>query len=196
MTGLNMDTIPQSEYDRYNADLDRLYGEYLQYVRDSGIHDTLPSRLIKLELELSNTGTVPAEDVELFLHFPDGFEMYLEEDLPGSVQKPNAPEPPRKTGDLMRPQISAIPNMLVSAGVFQSPLDDAGPSLSLRKTNSYDAERQFSRIKHGYSGLIEPMMVVFGSQDEVAPFNFSYEVTAANLPLPISGTMHVAVTFE
>ncbi len=93
LAGLSyMGPIPPEEYERYNQGVDEYLRSYERHMRDTWEVQAAVRRSIRFEIEIRNIGTSPAEDVDVLLHFPDGFRLFSEGDLPDI---PKAPRPPR-----------------------------------------------------------------------------------------------------
>lgn len=191
LTGALGERIPDSEYERYNRERKAYFEQMLDYVDRLSTYRTQPNRTLLLELELRNLGTVPGEDINIDVHFPDGFELYSEDDLPGEPRKPSPPEKPmtewqRRMAGFMG-NLACMPNL----GNFSSigPLDP----FSLRKTNSYELTDHLPQLKHGCSYAIRRLYLVFPSYEAAESFNFDFRIAAANLPEPSTGRVHMVV---
>jgi hypothetical protein len=64
---------------------------------------------------------------------------------------------------------------------------------SLRKTNSYEVKDHFKRIKHGHQVSVNALVMTFPTFDSAASFQIDYRVTAANMPVPLTGKLNVKV---
>ena len=79
-----MGLISQEEIDRYNNEVEKYIPLYTTYLaRKVGFENT-KRRTIRLEIVLANDGTSPAEDIDIYMHFPDGFQLLEENELPES----------------------------------------------------------------------------------------------------------------
>ena len=144
--------VPDSEYKRYNEERETYLQQMLNYVDRTAAYLTRPERTLLLELELRNVGATPGEDIDIYVHFPDGFGLYSEDDLP---QRPCEPSPPEKPQtDLQRSMANLKPRF--ERPPFLDRLCDIGPSgpFSLRKTDSYELTDNVARLKHGCSYAI------------------------------------------
>jgi rRNA-processing protein FCF1 len=179
--------IPESEYERYNKDLERFFAKYEQYL------DTLAAYLepITLNLNVRNVGGEPAEDVDIYIHFPDGFALYLEDDLPKEPGEPLPPtEPQTETQKLFSRTLSTL-NIPSSFPTLSAVTKN---TFSLKRTTgSYELQQHFERIKHGYLMRIRPIFLVFTSFEKAQSFGFEYEITAGNMPDQVSGKLHVVI---
>lgn len=190
---ISLSQIPKSEYERYNQELKQYFCAYERYLDRLVGYRTQPDRTIRLLLEIRNIGTAPAEDVDIYVNFPDGFSLYTKEDLP---EEPKEPLPPIKPkSEAQKLFFPKIPNLGIHAPLFNVP-SFTEETFSLRRTKSYELREHFDRIKHGYINRIRPIFLVFNSFDEANSFNFEYEITLGNLPKSISGRLHVSIEKE
>ena len=179
--------------DSYNTALERFYEQYGAWLLANALQVNRSRRTVKMNLELANCGTAPAEDIDLFLHFPDGFALYSESDLPRPPAEPAPPEKPR--GGLALP----MPRLPVDFGNIFSPslLAGMGPrnvsSPSIRRTNSYEVRFHVKSLKHGMVVSLDPLYAVFDSHESARSFSIEYHIVAANLPRPTDRKLHVVV---
>ena len=180
--------IPREEYVRYNRDVDeylKAAGEFFKRTHKQRVEKALSH---PLKIQVANVGSVPAEDVDIWLHFPDGCLLY--EELPEDIEEPNPPIAPMSRLEMMRNGLDLhIPS---------SRFNDFGPlklpgGFSLRKTNSYEITDHFDRIKHGHAECVNEFILTFSTFESAASFQVEYRVTAANTPTPLVGTLNVRV---
>ena len=194
MAQFDPNAISPEQIRRYNAELDEFYAEAESYFR--ALHDFREptSRTISFMLEICNTGTAPADDVDALFHFPDGFRLLSEDDLPEEPDPPDPPEEPLGRAD----QLSRSLNYTHSLLARQPSVPSIGPASSFRikKTNSYDVTDHFARIKHGIPATLPKMYIEFPSLSEASSFKCSYELRPANLPAPVTGEVHFVIERE
>jgi hypothetical protein len=160
-------------YEDYNRRVEQYYRDYEKYLRDSDHFATMASRTIKLELILHNSGTCPGEDIDVHLHFPDGFLLYREGRPP---KPPEEPAVPSKEMNLF-PSASLLTDFPFAPRMPSLP-DPTVPKI--RKTSSYDVTFEVPKLKHGYLWTIEPFYVAFDSWASVTSFAIDYRVHAGN----------------
>ena len=90
---VNFNVVSPSDWQAYNDRIEEFY--VLMEIHFKEVHEVKSQRLliIPLRLEILNSGNIPADDVDVLLHFPDGFDLLLKDELP---TKPEAPTAPRK----------------------------------------------------------------------------------------------------
>ena len=185
-------SIPVSEYKRYNQELERYFLNYERYLDRLTDFPSQPGRTLSLHLEVRNLGGAPATDVDVYVHFPDGFSLYTEDELPGKPKEPKAPkEPQTATQKILTQTLKGfernlfIPSYQPSFGVKKT--------FSLMQTKSYELREHFDKIKHGYLMRIRPIFLIFDSFDEMTSFNFDYKIAVGNLPENINGQLNVII---
>lgn len=190
---LYSDMIPDKEFARYNAERIKYLENYERYLRELVTAKNLDKRSIRFTIAISNSGSAPADDVDVHLHFPDGFSLYQEDDWPSLPSEPKPPSKPLNSLQILKSQMStpnlALPQMRVP--VFRPP-----SSFQMRRTNSYDISDHFTRIKHGFTEELPELFLTFDSYSEASSFNCDYEINVANMPEPIKGKLHFVVEKE
>src|SRR4029453_5982144 len=74
----------------YNAKLDEFYSSFRNFLKETVRYCDYLSRMLTLNISLFNDGTAPGEEIDIYLHFPDGFELTSQE-----AEAPLEPDPPR-----------------------------------------------------------------------------------------------------
>jgi len=160
-------------YEDYNRRVERYYREYEKYLRETVEFKARDTRTIELELVLHNSGTCPAEDIDVYLHFPDGFLLYDERSTPEPPEEPAIPsKEPNLTAGLLMPD---------SLYLGRTPTLPDRTLPRIRKTNSYDVTFKVPKLKHDFIHKIEAFYVAFDSWASVASFAIDYSVHAGNM---------------
>ncbi len=177
----------------YNDKLDKFYLQYEQYLERLHRHEDRMRRTITLNIQVKNTGTTPAEDLDVFLHFPDGSYVFEARRLPKPPEPPQPPATPEShLSSMFKPTV--VP--------YLSPprhnLPDFGPepnvsSPSIRRTNSYDVEVRVGRVKHGIPESLDALCVMFESYETASSFKIAYRIHSANVPEPDEDMLHVII---
>ncbi len=188
---LALDPIPPEEYDRYNRDVDAYLAEYEQYMRETWEQNVALRRTIRFQIEIRNTGSAPADDVDILLHFPDGFTLMTGDDVPDLSKEPRPPRKPRSRMEMLTDSIGRIPNFTMPSLAipdFRMPT-----SFNIERTGSYRVTDHFTRIKHGASVQLPEMFLTFNSYELAKSFHCDYTVRPANLPDPVGGEIHFVI---
>lgn len=178
------------EHRLYNRDLDVYYSEFENYLRMLAAYRQRRQRRLELSIHLHNDGGAPAEDIDIHMHFPDGFELWrLDKEPP----EPGPPEPPVKPG-YIRPiedMLSRLTFPSPALGTVSLPSNISRPEI--RKSNSYDVSQHVRSLKHGYSNLLETYSVVYESDATIRSFEISYLISAANLPSAAKSSLSIVI---
>lgn len=176
--------------DEYNSELEDFYESHRKYLEKRLTYLQCMRRSFEIRLVVQNKGTAPAEDLDIWMHFPDGFSVYSVREFP--LENPEEPLPPNK--DWNKDLINRIPYFGI---------EDFGPQnfnigsnvggLDINKTNSYEAETSIGRIKHNRSESIDEILILFMPEDEVKGFNIDYRIDIGNYPDRIEGQLNVNV---
>ena len=188
---VSIDPIQPEEYQRYNRDVDHYLAAYERYMRETWEQKAALQRTIRFQLEIRNTGTAPADDVDVEVHFPDGFTLVDEEGLPELPKEPRPPRKPRTRAQMIMDGIGPIPHLQLpspAAADFKMPT-----SFNIRRTGSYLVSDHFTRIKHGGAAKLPEMFLVFDSYKDAHSFHCEYTIRPANLPDAVSGTLHFVI---
>ncbi|PYK00858.1 MAG: hypothetical protein DME23_05885 [Verrucomicrobia bacterium] len=186
--------ITQEDADRYNSSLGKFYQSYEAYLRN--LHDHRNKELLKIVFEtgLENGGSAPAEDVDIHLHFPDGFQLFDGDDL--VPEAPEPPSPPNRPGTFGFGDfgLRAFQNIRLA----QSVIPRVGPPTNvsspfIKRTNSYDVRSHVNKAKHGYTLRVAKFTAIFDSYESAGSFRIDYSISAANLPKAADGHLSVVV---
>ncbi len=195
---LQVEAIPPAAYDLYNQRLDRFLGDYPNYLEQLQDYLNRARRTIDLSIWVLNQGNCPAKDIDIFMHFPDGFEVLRESELP---KKPEPPTPPDKPKSLAESLSTAtlIPNLrlfnsTVGLPNLNLPLPSANVQLlSIKRTKSYEVKLHVSETKHNFLTGLDPMYAVSDSHEHARSFSVEYKIYCGNAPERQSGKIHVIV---
>jgi rRNA-processing protein FCF1 len=192
--GLGSYTAPElAEYDRYNQEVDVYMRFYEAFLRQEAEWEAANRRTLRFQIGVWNTGTAPAEDVDVVLRFPNGFSLLTEDDLPDKPTKPSSPRRPRSIVEMSRETLRVSSSFEALSPHLRYPIRPVVPSeptFSLKRTNSYEVREHFGRVKHGENGLLPMLFLTFDTDDAVASFACEYQLTVANLPDRIAGQVH------
>jgi hypothetical protein len=198
-----LDDLPSREdIERYNVLLELyLENEYRNYLIDKSIYEQTQLRTVPIKLLLENVGKAPAEDIDVWLHFPDGFKLLREHELSQIPKIPTPPQKPEPGGyqGLLGGQFNSIPNVsdsLLHRSIFDRDLsrilsnDPPRYSLSIKKTNSYEVNYWAQDLKHRNYLEFERLYLIFEEINEPhTAFEVQYSITAANVPDELTGRL-------
>lgn len=197
-----MNSPSSEDITKYNEKLDKFYEAYAKYLENSKWYNEFRQRTIKMTFWLVNNGTAPAEDIDVFMHFPDGFRLFDEENFPNSPIPPKAPSKPKSRLDAF----GSIRSSLIAPSYIPSLTShDIGglalpppnmSSLNIRRTNSYEVSFDVQRLKHNMQEQADTLYVVFDSFEDAKNFKIDYEILCADVPDKITGALQVIVETE
>lgn len=181
----------------YCAYLDACYKQYEKYLRAKLEYENQQKGRIELEMHLTNMGTLPAEDIDLFLHFPDAFDVYSAQQL---VEEPKEPKAPMGFAEFCNP-LTPRPELLDWGKLIfalNPPSKSASPRNNvsvpkIRRTKSFDVEFNVRKVKHNQSQQLPPLYAVFQSYEKALPFTIDYNIQAANVPHEVHGKLNVVI---
>ncbi len=179
-------TVLPKDVDQYNTGLDSFYVDYERYLPALIEHENNVRRTARLELTLRNDGGAPAEDVDIMLHLPDGFEVFDAEERP---EPPPAPKPPIRPNSLAERFGAAggIGLRIPSLTHLGPPPNVSVPTI--KKTNSYRVDFHVRNLKHGFAVALRPLFLAFPTGG-VRSFAFEYALAPSNHPKPACGKIH------
>lgn len=182
------------EITRYNRDLEEFYEECEIYLREYGVSAALQGRTVRLDLCLFNYGTAPAEDIDVFLHFPDGFVLYDEDDKPQMPEVPDPPRPPRTQAEIMQDRLGIRDYSHRDLSPTYLPAKSNVSAPEIKRSNSYEVSYEVQRLKQHMNEPFDPLYVVFDSFESAASFRIDYRINAADLPEETTGSLHTVIT--
>jgi hypothetical protein len=95
LDSLRLDDIAPEDITNYNLEIDEFYDSYAEHLQQKAKFEEVGTRTITLPIWIANDGTAPAEDIDVFMHFPDGFELIGEKDFPRAPELPRPPAKPK-----------------------------------------------------------------------------------------------------
>ena len=180
-------------HQEYDQDIERYLAQYEVFLKAKRDHDNLARRTAVVLIKLVNTGSQPADDVDIDLHFPNGFLLF---DTAHQRQAPKEPAPPvrpRTLSDMVSASLAAaIPRPLDLYIPTLRAIGGNVSSLTIKQTKSYDVSAHVKRLKHGNEEELPEAHIEFES-DQARSFAIDYAIRPANLPTGVSGQLHVHV---
>lgn len=192
-----MNMIPHEEIERYNSEAENYILAYTNFILRELEFENLKRRTIRLDIALTNDGTTPAEDIDIYLHFPDGFQLLEEEELPDSPKPPKPPVEPMT--EMQRVANSLNYSQMIPSSVFFNPPDTL-PKLpqnvsspNIKRVNSYEVHVHVQKIKHNLQVFLDPLFVIFEAFESANSFTIDYRILAANIPHEVTGDLHIII---
>ncbi|MEY8868219.1 PIN domain-containing protein [Meridianimaribacter flavus] len=177
-----------SRIEAYNNRLNEFYSEYEKTLYKVFEYEKRELLSFNIQLMIKNSGNSPAEDVDLHLHFPDGFEL-----IEGSKKEkcPSLPNPPYKPKNAFDFGPSSIPMIKSSYSDMTAKTKLNLNPPSIKKTNSYDVDYSRKNLKHGYIEKLEELTIIFNSNSDINNFQIEFELSSGNIPDILTGKLNV-----
>ena len=179
--------VTREQVDDYNKRLDLFFEKYKGYLTSKYRYENEKKLTELIDLLLVNNGNIPAEDIDIHLHFPDGFKLMEYEDFKKPPKEPNPPSKPKSKFESIQ-SISHFPTGLYSSSNF-TPEKLNKPSI--KKTNSYDVDYSRKYLKHNYTSSLEKLIVLYDSFEDMKNFEIDFIITSANMTSPRTGSLKV-----
>jgi hypothetical protein len=145
---------------------------------------------------LDNSGGCPALDIDVFLHFPNGFHLFSFNEQPKFVKEPTPPELPFPFSLARMSNLSAAlfqtPALALNSRYTASNVSDP----SIKKTNSYDVKLKVNSLKHKCNESLGKYVLIFDSYETASTFQIKYELNAENVPPKICNSLLFEVAKE
>lgn len=182
-----------NQINSYNKNLDKYFKEYEDVIMQIYEHEKRRKCTFEINLKITNSGTIPAEDIDIHLHFPDGFELFESDELDEEIDLPEPPIKPRNKLDF---SCHGIPTSSIISPQFNLGTNLNFNKPTIKKTNSYIVDINREHLKHGYSEVLESLSVVFETYEEIQNFKIDYVLSAGNMPEKIEGKLNVVFIKE
>ena len=174
--------------EKFNEALREYYSDYEVYLHKTRVSYYKENLTLILNIEINNSGNTPGEDIDLYMHFPDGFSLCRKADY---YSKDTEPSPP----DLSTYSLAPIDmSKMLTRFAFHTLPDINSGGFSITKSNSYDVRYHFNSIKHNHCGSVYPLYLTFDRFEDVQSFEIAYKITAANMVDIVESTLKVIVT--
>gem|GEM_PF-5567061 len=190
----------------YNRELEQHFKQYREWLQSRDNARLLSAHAIECTIWMENTGSCPADDVELMINFPDtvvGVWDAADEDCL-CLQQSKPPAPPKlptpfsglgfdryndRLLDSLRPVVPFLP---VPAPAFNP------DELSINEVageGTFRLNYALRRLKHHDQHNVATIILLL-AVDSIRPFQCQYRLSAANLPRPLTGKLHFRVSRE
>lgn len=184
--------VTPEETQRYRKEMDQFPAKHKAYCAHLKKHQDFMARTLRLCIILENAGSAPAEDIDIFLYFPEELKARLVSRLLDPPDLPPAPVKPRSPQAMLAEQMSrAIELPSLGAEYWESL--NSEPNQTGPKIRTAEVRYHIRRLKHHVRTNLRPLHVVFSSYGAVKPFGFHYSIVAEGAPQPFEGDLHVVV---
>ncbi|MGE9312241.1 hypothetical protein ACLOAU_11360 [Niabella sp. CJ426] len=187
--------LTKDQVEEYNKELGQYKLDYRTYLEQRYAWERFVSLSFAIELMISNIGTAPASDIDIWMHFPNGFKLINENDFPEKPNPPKTPYKPKSKFDFDNSALSSFSQRsFLSLGRPQSAPYINPNKPDIRETNSCEVKIPLKSLKHYHSFTIDPLIVVFEALESISNFQIDYRIIVGNLPHPLDGKLNVKVS--
>ena len=173
--------------DTYNKQLEGYFREFENCIRNAAKVGNWRRLTPLLSLAVVNDGGAPANEVEVEVHLPDGFDVLEEKQL---KEWPAKPKPPLTPEQMLKQQFS-MPALDMSGLRALNPSAYVRDAVS-RPQDFRDKEGKqlpgFVQARkcetHKIRGIAKESYLHFDSDEDAKPFKLRYSILAANHPKP------------
>ncbi len=182
--------ITEKQINEYNNELNDFYRNHREYIQKKYNYELTKELSFELEFQLCNDGNLPAEDIDVWIHLPDGFEAFTKNSYPKGPVEPKPPHKPQGIFDLGRTRND---NFLSDSiiNLNRKPSSKTENSPTIIKTNSYEIKHKVDNLKHNRPVDIDTFIIQHKNVEERKNFVIDYKLFIANLPKPVEGQLLV-----
>jgi hypothetical protein len=177
----------------HNAELDAVYASYEEYLREWPAVVNGHARIVPFNLVLENTGTAPADDIDVQF-WTDAAGAWLDE-----IPKLPFPPAPPKRRDPFDPlgSLAFLHNAdyLRDINMVHPGANEDGPNIS-GEGREQRVQYGIKRVKHHVPCTLPPVYFQFASDDAVGSFTVDVRIVAANIRKPAQRTLEIQLTLE
>lgn len=189
-------TPDAEELKRYRDDSEKYLVSLKSYYEKEAKRLYIDSRFFPIHMQLANTGSAPADDIDIILHFPDGFEMSDKNQYSKPYEKPSRPTPPQSAIEKLQNIGLGLASGIMDRSYNRFPgiALPTGPNVSrasIKRSNSFDVTYHIGRLKHKQTVLLGPLWIYFTKNQEISSFQFDFRISVANHPDEVIGSLNV-----
>jgi hypothetical protein len=137
---------------------------------------------VSIRLAVANLGTRPATDVWAKVTFPDGIQVYEDDDLP---KAPDQPTPPPLEQPYGINNLAIMRHAQLDTSFLKGPPRIADDHKSITF--------QTDKIQQGFQTLFRSFTIVMSTQADIRSFEVSYQISADELPRQTTGNLYFEV---
>lgn len=170
----------EKELEGYNKRVQWHYDSYKTYLEHLKEYRLLLQRAVRIRLAVANQGTRPASDVWAKVTFPDGIQVYEDDDLP---KAPDQPPPPLEPYEINHHAI-----------LRHAPFDTSYLKKPPRIADDHKSIIfQTKKTQQGFQTLFTSFTIVMSTQADIRSFEVSYQIAADELPEQTTGDLYFEV---
>ena len=197
--------ISPEQWQRYDQELDTYYAQYPEFVERLNTWGKFHSRTFRFCIQLENTGTSRASDIDLTLKLPKSILSLGKQTSPywTAVPRPSEPPLPQHPKPGILDTLSAISSVraMVRPGILDPPsvsraLDPDEPQVEVipQPNDGWLIHVHCPKLKHGAAFRSAPFAAVFDLEVRASPFEVEYRITLDEHPAHITGKIPMVLT--
>jgi hypothetical protein len=192
------------DHEVYGKECENYLEKYKQYLVSKYNYDLNQARYRSVHFAVENRGRVPGEEIVIVTHFPDVFKFPSEQknlrEMLNLQGPPKSPVPPKTTTSIQdiiesanRPYNSSYlitpPNINISD---INPRNISGPTITHRR--STEIQYEIKNLLHNFTeDSFERLGFIVSDEAIGKPWEIKYTIHAANLPVPVKGSLWIEV---
>ena len=137
---------------------------------------------INISFILENLGNIPADDLDIWINFPNGLKVF--EELPEFPDMPGMPSCPSSDWDPSAIDFPSITSPL--SDIWDRQKELIGPEI---ESSTYTSVHyKLKKLKHGLDRLL-PLFISFKSIEDIHSFQIEYNINIGNHPKETKGVL-------
>ena len=198
-----LNEVSPEQWTQFNRALDVYYEYYRIYIDQLNHWHKKNAGAFRFGVMLTNVGTSPATDIDVSLVFDPRIEWLVmkgtkEETLLRIPEPPSPPKPPR-------PKILEAMTFMDNAHLrFNTPRlrnvplgsspDAPDVTVVTRPSAGHEILANLRRLKHGTRVLLGDFRAVFGSSEDINPFEVKYTISTNEHPTKLAGSVPMIIS--
>jgi rRNA-processing protein FCF1 len=178
--------------EKYNKALRQFQNRLKSYLEAQYEVEDIKNRTLKIDLKIQNMGNAPANDLDLWITFPEGISLAYEDGLPLLSKMPIPPQEPIHNFDAYAHKQNILPKLW--DGRKYSPQIENVEKRELVTIPSRELHHRYGALKHYKSYELETYYVIFNSYKGIKNFKIEYKILANNIPEPVIGSLSILIT--
>ena len=186
--------LTRAQIDEYNEEMRAYYGKYRNFIRKFHRYEHESQLIIALELCLANSGTCPAEGIDIEIA-QENAGCILSHDTDNiDLQMPTRPKPPPKPGEEgIRGQNRSSGGYTFMQGSPVEHLHDIiNPPNVTASSSTGEVKYSIRKLKHSNHETL-PLIIHFHSYDKARSLQLNVTLTADNIPDKQGSRFHIIV---
>lgn len=198
---INQGFVSKEQIRRYNEEVREYIKKYRNYLNDVKEIQEL-CLTIELSPVLINKGNSPAEDVDIFLEYPNDWlncpndiELLEKADIFEIPEKPARPNPPKSdiasvVSSFQLPSLSGFMPAPILPYTNRKSVNQIGPEIN---KSEMSVHYWLNNLKHGMEWHLKPVYVWYSSVNAITTFQIKYSIRIGNHPNVKEGDLVVVI---